>query len=100
MDPELQAYLDAMQEVILTQIRTERDALMERINANHERVLTELVVLRDDITVTFGANETLRKTHDNTREELRALHAIVTTQTRQIRRLEEQVRDLRGLGEH
>ena len=61
-----------------------------------DRLQDLVTVIRDDITVNFGASEQVKRVADNTRDELRALSDVVSGMHRQIQRLQTQVRELRG----
>ena len=65
--------------------------LMARI----DRVQDTLTTVRDDITVVGRADQAHRAA-DNVRDELRALNEVVTGVIRQVRRLQSDVRELRG----
>ena len=72
------------------------DALMVRINDGFEHVGNKLTEIRDDITVAMGTADQVRRVHDNTRDEVRGLHELLSIMQKQILRLEAQVSDLRG----
>jgi hypothetical protein len=52
--------------------------------------------MRDDLTVSFGAADSVRRAHNNTREELRDIGESVSALYRKLARLETQVRELKG----
>ena len=66
--------------------------LMARI----DRVQDTLTTVRDDITVVMGRADQAHRAADNVRDELRALNEVVTGVIRQVRRLQSDVRELRG----
>lgn len=81
MDEDLRRYLDAM---------------MAKINANHEAVLNALTNIRDDIGVNMASVERVQEANDGTRQEVRLLAEQVSIMHRQIQRLQTQMRELRG----
>jgi phage shock protein A len=69
-----------------------RADVMERI----DRLEDGITGMRDDLTVTFGASDSVRRAHSSTREELRELSDSVSALYRKLARLETQVRELKG----
>ncbi len=80
----------------MTALRTEMIALRTDLMERMDRLQNGMTLLRDDVSVNFGAVETVRRVNDNTREELRALGDVVSAMHRQIHRLQNDVRELRG----
>ena len=65
--------------------------------ARLDRMQDGITDIRDDIAVNFGTAAAARRApNDNTRDEVRARHDLITTMQRQIQRLQTQVRELRG----
>jgi chromosome segregation ATPase len=73
----------------LTQLRV---AVMERI----DRLQGALTLQRDELVVNFGAIERVERLARAAQEETRALGEMETPMIRQIRRLQDDVRTLRG----
>jgi hypothetical protein len=72
-----------------TSLRVDTMARMDRL----ENRLTEI---RDDISVNMGSSERAHEAAANTRTELRSLGVQVNVMWRQMKRLEQQVRDITG----
>jgi hypothetical protein len=62
MDEELRIYLEGME-----------GRLLARMSEQFERVLEVTAAIRDDLTMLGGANDTIRRTNENTRDEIRDL---------------------------
>ncbi len=73
----------------LTQLRVD---VMDRI----DRLQDALTLQKDDLVVNYSAADRAEKIARAAQEETRALGDIVTPMIRQIRRLQEDVRHLRG----
>jgi len=69
-----------------------RSAIMDRIDRLQDRV-TEV---RDDIGVAMGSADAMQRANDNTRELVRLQGEQLTIMFRQIKRLEEKVRNITG----
>jgi len=61
-----------------------------------DRLENKLTEIRDDISVNMGSTYRAREAVDNTRDELRSLGEQVNIMWRQMKRLEQQVRDISG----
>jgi len=61
-----------------------------------DRLQDSITSMRDDIGVNMGATAHAVETNDNTRAELRSLGDVVTAMSRQIQRLQADVRALKG----
>jgi uncharacterized protein (UPF0335 family) len=59
-----------------------RGAIMDRI----DRLQETMKALQNDILVNFGTTDAVRRAHDSTREELRALHEILMITVSKVRR--------------
>jgi uncharacterized coiled-coil DUF342 family protein len=86
------ARIEAEQVKLRTELGKTRVDVMERI----DRLQNVITGMRDDMTVNYGATDTVRQAHDNTRQELRNLGDSVSALYRKLTRLETQVRDLKG----
>jgi hypothetical protein len=64
--------------------------------ARMDRLQDSLSAIRDDIATNYGSADHVRRAHDNTREELRALADTQATMMRQIQRLQTDMRILKG----
>ena len=73
----------------LTRLRVDMMARMDRLQDS-------LTAIRDDISTNYGTAEAAQRANDNTRTELRALSEVVSSLVRQIRRLDTEVRILKG----
>jgi phage shock protein A len=73
----------------VTQLRV---AVMERI----DRLQDALTLQRDELVVNYGAIERVERLARAAQEETRALGEMITPMIRQIRRLQDDVRTLRG----
>ena len=73
----------------LTRLRVDMMAGMDRLQDS-------LTAIRDDISTNYGTAEAAQRANDNTRTELRALGEVVSSLVRQIRRLDSEVRILKG----
>ena len=73
----------------LTRLRVDMMARMDRLQDS-------LTAIRDDISTNYGTAEAAQRANDNTRTELRALSEVVSSLVRQIRRLDSEVRILKG----
>jgi chromosome segregation ATPase len=73
----------------MTQMRA---AVMDRIDRLQDRV-TEI---RDDISVAMGSADAMQRANDNTREMVRLQGEQLSIMFRQIKRLEEKVRNITG----
>jgi uncharacterized membrane protein YccC len=78
----------------------EVDKFQERMRtdlmARMDRLQDSLTAIRDDIAINYGAADQVRRAHDNTREQLRALADTQATMLRQIQRLQTDMRILKG----
>ncbi|WP_428542603.1 hypothetical protein [Rhodopila sp.] len=73
----------------LTRLRVDMMARMDRLQYS-------LTAIRDDISINYGTAEAAQRANDNTRTELRALSEVASSLARQIRRLDTEVRILKG----
>jgi uncharacterized coiled-coil DUF342 family protein len=69
-----------------------RGDVMERI----DRLEDAVTGIRNDLTVTFGAADSVRRAHNNTRDEMRDPGESVSALYRKLARLETQLRELKG----
>jgi uncharacterized coiled-coil DUF342 family protein len=69
-----------------------RGDVMERI----DRLEDAVTGIRNDLTVTFGAADSVRRPHNNTRDETRDPGESVSALYRKLARLETQMRELKG----
>jgi peptidoglycan hydrolase CwlO-like protein len=77
-------------------LREDQTALRVGLMARMDRLQDTLTSIRDDIIVNMGRADRAHEAADSTRAELRALGEQVNAMTRQITRLQTQVRELRG----
>ncbi len=89
----LRASLDdtALKRIEAGQIKMRAD-MMERI----DRLENGITGMRDDLAVTLGASDSVRRAHNNTREEMRDISESVSALYRKLARLETQMRELKG----
>ncbi len=69
-----------------------RGDLMARMDEH----AAQLTSIRDDITANIGASEHVKRANESTREELRTLSDMVFRMVPRIRRLESDLRKLKG----
>lgn len=62
--------------------------------ARMDRMSDQITFIKDDMGVTMGASDSVRRNGDATKEELRALSDIIYTTVRQLRQLRERVDEL------
>ena len=62
--------------------------------ARMDRISDQITLIKDDMGVTMGASDSVQRTGDATKEELRASSDIVFTTVRQLRQLRERVDEL------
>ncbi|WP_428489012.1 hypothetical protein [Rhodopila sp.] len=81
-----------------TAIRQGDDLTRLRVDvmARMDRFQDSLTAIRDDISTNYGIADAAQRANDNTRLELRALGDVVSGLVRQIRRLDTDVRSLKG----
>jgi hypothetical protein len=79
----------------ITELSGAVDRMRGEIMARLDRHGDELSAIHEDIIVNFGATDHVRRGNLNTREELRLLGDQVNAMTRQILRLQTEVRDLK-----
>ena len=84
------------QEWMATDITRFRTDTMDRIDRLQDRVTVGLSALQDDTIVTETANERAERIALAVQAETRSLAEMITPMTRQIRRLQDEVRALRG----
>ena len=84
------------QEWLATDITRFRTDTMDRIDRLQDRVTVGLSALQDDTIVTETANERAERIALAVQAETRSLAEMITPMTRQIRRLQDEVRALRG----
>ena len=77
----------------ITRFRTD---IMDRIDRLQDSVTTDVTQLRDETVVNYGATERVERMALAAQAETRALAVMVTPMVRQTRRLQDDVRDLRG----
>jgi len=73
-----------------------QDRLRGDLMARMDRLQDALTLQHDDVTVNMGAAERAERIARGASEETRALGEIVTVQTRQIQRLQSDIRQLKG----
>lgn len=87
--------------------QTRADARIERLDAGQTSLRVDLMArmdrlenslndIRNDIGVNMGAVDAVKRVHNNTREELRALGDQVSAMFRKLQRLETRVREIAG----
>ena len=73
-----------------------QDRLRGDLMARMDRLQDALTLQHDDVIVSMGAAERAERIARSALEETRALGEIVTVQTRQIQRLQSDIRQLKG----
>jgi uncharacterized protein (UPF0335 family) len=61
-----------------------------------DRLQDTMTEIRDDISVAMGSADAMQRANDNTRELVRLQGDQLTIMFRQIKRLEEKVKDITG----
>ena len=84
------------QEWMATDITRFRTDTMDRIDRLQDRVTVGFAALQDDTIVTETANERAERIALAVQAETRSLAEMITPMNRQIRRLQDEVRALRG----
>ena len=87
-------FLDAVDKSrsdVMAELAKVRGEIMARLDRHGD----ELSAIHEDIIVDFGASDQVRRANLNTREELRLLGDQVNAITRQILRLQTEVRELK-----
>jgi archaellum component FlaC len=79
-------------ERIETGLKTFRVDAMSRM----DRLENRLTEIRDDVGVAMGSAESIRRVHDDTREDPRGMHETLTVLYRKVNRLETEVRGIKG----
>ena len=74
----------------------EIDRLRGDLMARMDRLQDAITLQHDDVIVSMGAAERAERIARGASEETRALGEIVTVQTRQIQRLQSDIRQLKG----
>jgi uncharacterized phage infection (PIP) family protein YhgE len=75
---------------------TAQTSLRVDLMARMDRLQDGLTAIRDDIGVNIGAVEAGRRANDNTRDDLRTLGEQVSVMWKQLKRLQTDVREIRG----
>ena len=65
--------------------------------ARMDRLQDGITAIRDDIAVNIGAVEAGRRANDNTRDDLRTLNEQVSVMWKQLKRLQTDMREIRGI---
>jgi hypothetical protein len=89
---------DPMQTVLAALARLEAGQISLRVDlmARMDRLENRITAVQSDIAVNFGAADTVKRAHDNTREELRGYSEILMEMVRKVRILETRVREITG----
>ena len=61
-----------------------------------EKIENELTAIRDDIGVNMGRADAVERSNENIRADVRSMQEQMTVHWRQIKRLETNVRELKG----
>ncbi len=80
----------------LTSVQQSQTSLRVDVMARMDRLENKLTEMRDDITVNIGGTWQNREAINSTRGDLHGLGEQVNIMWRQIKRLEQQVRDING----
>lgn len=80
----------------VTSLREDMNKLRIDMMDRMDRLQDVLTVQRDELVVNYGAAERVEKIARAAQEEVRTLGEMVTPMVRQIRRLQDEVRTLRG----
>ncbi len=73
-----------------------QDQLRIDLMARMDRLQDSITGIREDVSVIAGITDTVRRTSDNTRDEMRLTTDTVTILEKRVRNLMQQVRELRG----
>jgi chromosome segregation ATPase len=79
-----------------TALEDSQTKLRVDVMARMDRLENRLTEIRDDIGVNMGSTRRAHEAADNTRSEVRLLGEQVNVMWRQMKRLEQQVRDITG----
>jgi chromosome segregation ATPase len=79
-----------------TALEDSQTSLRVDVMARMDRLENRLTEIRDDISVNMGSTRRAHEAADNTRSEVRLLGEQVNVMWRQMKRLEQQVRDITG----
>ncbi len=78
------------------QLRAEMGRVCADVMGRIDRLQDKTTTMRDEDAVNFGAAERAERIALNTREEVRAMGEQISAMVRQIRRLQSDIREIRG----